>query len=670
MGHTYLGLVFVSVPGLLTAQNTCDSAVPIVPGTYQVAAVDGTEPPTPRCVTPTVVGEHGEWYTYTPAQDGSLLVSSDFSANVGIDTRLHVYTGTCGALQCVAGDDDSGLGNLARVLFNVEGGVTYRIAWDDGWSSSGFTFRVADSLALEYDIPFTTGTINPIGGLVRGVLDMNNDGLDDVVAIQSITNLGISTSATIHYQQATGGFQATMYDLDSLPNRPVWSFCAGDLDANGHNDMLFAGTANVSLVFSNATGTGFDRDTTFAQYVFCQRSNLVDIDNDGGLDAFVCHDVQPNVRMMNNGDGTFTFIQGGLGDTPNGGNYGSIWTDFDNDGDVDLYLSKCRGNNPASINQLHRNNGNGTFTDVAPQFNMDQIQQNWSSAFGDFDNDGDMDALVGVSADYTGWHELMRNDGSTFTDVTVGSGYDLFGGMSIQHITHDFDNDGWLDIMGGGGVIMRNNHDMTFTPNVVGFDVGAVGDLNNDRYLDMLRDNTVRYNAGAGNNWLRVMPVGTISNRNAIGARVTITTPSGQQIREIRSGDGFTFMNSLAAHFGLGQDQQVLSVTVRFPSGIINTVNDPPINGTITVVEESSTGILASPVKSLRLYPVPVSDKLWLAGQDAGWTEALIMDAQGRWVAGYPAGRDGMDVSHLAPGHYVLRAIVRGERVSLPFVKE
>lgn len=71
MGRTYLGLVWMAIPGLVTAQNTCTTALPIVPGTYMVTVVDGLEPPAPLCVTPTVVAEHGEWYTYTPAQDGS-----------------------------------------------------------------------------------------------------------------------------------------------------------------------------------------------------------------------------------------------------------------------------------------------------------------------------------------------------------------------------------------------------------------------------------------------------------------------------------------------------------------------------------------------------------------------------------------------------------------------
>jgi len=109
---------------------------------------------------------------------------------------------------------------------------------------------------------------------------------------------------------------------------------------------------------------------------------MVDFDNDGDLDAFVCHDVEPNVYYINNGtlndDGTpnMTFVQGGLGDTVNGGNYGSIWVDYDNDHDMDLFIAKCRGgSSSANINQLHKNNGNGVFEEIGSSVNLaDNVQ--------------------------------------------------------------------------------------------------------------------------------------------------------------------------------------------------------------------------------------------------------------------------------------------------------
>src|SRR5690606_11032842 len=158
---------------------------------------------------------------------------------------------------------------------------------------------------------------------------------------------------------------------------------------------------------------------------------------------FICHDVQPNVYFLNNGTGGYELEQGGLGDHPDGGNYGSIWVDYDNDGDADLFIAKCRGGgSSAGMNELHRNDGVDGFTEVAclntNTSGMADMLQTWSSAWADYDNDGDMDALVGASSNSNGLHKLMVNNGDgTFSDVTANSGYDTFSSLNIEHIAHD-----------------------------------------------------------------------------------------------------------------------------------------------------------------------------------------------------------------------------------------
>src|SRR5690606_1306531 len=118
-----------------------------------------------------------------------------------------------------------------------------------------------------------------------------------------------------------------------------------DIDGNGYNDLLYAAGNGVSFVKANNDGTTYSQSDVTTAYVFSQRSNFVDINNDGHLDAFVCHDVQPNVYFINNGsgvNGSLTYYQGpsaivpnGLGIHPNGGNYGTVWVDYDNDRDID-----------------------------------------------------------------------------------------------------------------------------------------------------------------------------------------------------------------------------------------------------------------------------------------------------------------------------------------------
>jgi hypothetical protein len=264
----------------------------------------------------------------------------------------------------------------------------------------------------------------------------------------------------------------------------------------------------------------------------------------------------------------------------------------------------------------------------------------------------------------------MRNDGTTFTDVTAGSGYDMFQGTNIEHITHDFNNDGFLDIMGGGSAILINNGDMTFTPNPVGFDVCPVGDLNNDGYLDIMTSGTARINEGGDNNWIRIIPVGTVSNRNAIGARITITTTSGTQIREIRSGDGFRYMSHLAAHFGLGQDTEVLEVRVRFPSGIVNTIPGPEINSTLTIVEEITTDVAEAMPRTLVLFPVPTTDILFISGDYTANAPVRVYDVEGKLVAQLAVNGNHLSVGSLSPGLYVLEVQTPGGPVQRSFAKE
>ncbi|MBK9512306.1 MAG: VCBS repeat-containing protein [Flavobacteriales bacterium] len=643
------------------AQNDCATAIPITVGTYVVDTVDGAQIPLPVCATGGNTATNGEWYTYTPSEDRSLTVTTDLPENLDLDTRFHVYTGTCGNLVCYDGDDDAGSGYLSYALFNVLAGVTYTIAFDDRWDADGFTFQLIEGEPFLEAVTFTTQSLSTQGS-VRAIVDMDSDGLDDVVSVTT-------SNININYQLAGGGFNTVNLPNDTVANSPSWSLCAGDLDGNGRMDLLYGGGSGVTLMFANENSTAFS-DSSYAQYVFCQRTNMVDINNDGHLDAFLCHDVAPNVYLMNDGEGQFIWNQGGLGDTQGGGNYGSIWTDFDNDGDQDMFIAKCRGGNPVvSTNQLHRNNGDGTFTEVAALFNLADPMQTWSSAWGDFDNDGDMDALVGASSFAAGGHKLMRNDGTTFTDITAGSGWDEFLGTSIEHITHDFNNDGWLDVMSGSGTIMINQGGMVFEANPVGFDVGAVGDLNDDGALDLMNSSTARINNGNSNNWLRIRTVGTVSNPNGIGARIILTTASGQQIRDVRSGDGFRYMSTITAHFGLGTDEEVLQVEVRWPSGIVNVLTDVDINTTMTIVEEISTDVRESILSEVLVYPVPANDVIQVTGSGVTQAPVRVFNAAGGLVLQGTLSGERLDVSTLSSGFYLLEVGTAAGAVRRSFTK-
>jgi hypothetical protein len=636
-------------------QNSCATAQTITTGTYTVAVVDG-DAPTQIC-TGGQIAQHGEWYRFYSDTVQALTVSTDLPANTGGDTRVQIYTGTCGALTCVGGDDDSGSGYLSYALVNATANTWYYIVFDDRWSAAGFQFEVSTATGPAPGTgPVFTQQSLPVNPLA--VVDMNGDGLDDLVA-------PAGTSVTLGFQQQAGGFTVNTLPTPPAMHSPSWSMCVGDIDGNGKNDLMYGGGSGVAFMMMNDEGTAFTQQG-FAQYIFSQRTNMVDINNDGRLDAFVCHDVDANVRFMNQGNGVLQLIQGGTGSTC--GNYGSLWTDVNNDGLMDLFVAKC-GCDPVDI--LMINEGNQVFTSIAAANGFADNHQSWSSAWGDFDNDGDMDVLVGSSSSNV--HKLMRNNGDgTFTNVTAGSGFHNFSGSSIEWTTHDFDNDGNLDIMGGGKLMMGNG-DMTFNPATGAFTNGPVGDLNNDGFLDYTNGGTGMINAGNANHWLRVVPRGVISNTNGIGARIEVVTASGTRIREIRSGDGFRYMSSLYAHFGLGADTHIDEVVIRWPSGIVQHLFDLDVDQTIFVTESSTVGVEDVAAEApFTLHPNPVRDHLRWSGPDALLNQPFeVIDAAGRMVMLGTLSTGSIDVSGLKVGTYTLQVVGTDDKaMQQRFVKQ
>lgn len=639
-----------------SAQNTCSSALTITAGTHTVDAVNGPEIPVPICANTGPGALHTEWFLYTPADDYTLTVNTDLPQNAGGDTRLHIYTGNCGALSCVGGGDDQGTVLLASISVQVSGGSTYRIAFDDRWSAAGFDFQLVEGPPVVTEFGFTTQTLP--NGNSECVVDMDGDRLDDIVYTDAST-------ISIAHQLAGGGFQVQNITTPPADNTASWSIAAGDIDGNGYMDLLYGGGSGATFMKANANGTAYT-EISFAEYIFCQRTNFVDINADGALDAFSCHDVDANVAFINDGAGNLVFGQGGYGETC--GNYGSIWVDYDDDGDVDLFVAKC-GCDPVDI--LMRNNGDGTFTDVAPSLGLADSHQSWSSAWGDYDNDGDQDVLIGSSGSPT--HKLMRNDGGTFEDVTLGSGFDTFGGTSTQWATHDFNNDGYLDILGGGALMMGDG-DFNFTPssaNAPGN--GAVGDLNNDGFLDIVSWSSLYMNTGSSNNYLRINLVGVQSNRNGIGARIELQTSMGILSREIRSGDAFSTMSSLMAHFGLGALTNVETITVRWPSGIVDVLSNPTINTTMDIVEGTTSVGVDEPVAAVAftVFPNPAVDVLTIAvGTSTAKGVARVTDLSGKEVLRSTLDQGRLDVSTLTNGIYFVEVPANGAVLTTRFTKQ
>lgn len=659
------------------AQDTCSTALNITVGTYTVASVNGSEVPSPICAPNGTGANAGEWYAYTPTEDHGVTVTSDLVQNTGGDTRVHIYNGSCGTLNCVAGDDDSGVivsgsgtSYLSVVQFEATAGTTYYIAFDNKWSSNGFDFELIESDPLPPSVfSFTTVSLPTSGPFGQAVVDMNGDYLDDVVTVSS-------SNINLQLQQSGGGFTALNIPTANADWTPDWSIAVGDYNADGFNDLLYAAWGGVTFMRSN--GSMSYTKQTFNDYVASQRSNFIDLNNDGHLDAFVCHDVAPSVYYINDGNGNLTFYQSSTSGAPyelanysSGGNYGSIWIDYDNDRNMDMFIAKCGGAFPRYVNQMHHNTGT-TYIENAAAIGLDDDDQTWSSAWGDFDNDGDMDVFIGASS---GPHVLKMNNGAagsySFTDITASSGVSALTATSREHVTFDFDNDGYLDIVSGGN-ILKNNGDMTFTLEANVFSgSGSYGDLNNDGFIDARRGSNIYLNDGNSNHWITITTVGTASNINGIGARVELYSPMGMQIRDVRSGDGFEFMNTLNTHFGLGSDTSISSMVIYWPSGIIDTYTNPTIDSHIIATEGETLSIEDETLVSTIIHPNPAKNTLFIeAPVDLTGKIATVFDLNGKKVLNTKLENNSLDVSHLGSGMYILRIEERGKTITRKFIKE
>ncbi len=436
-----------------------------------------------------------------------------------------------------------------------------------------------------------------------GFEDINGDLKDDLFLLDEGEKL------KTFYQQAPGEpFEFTDHlQISSLGD---WSFISGDLDNDGIPEIVCSGLEDGSQ-FLKFDGYRYNTEYNAGSGdIFAQNSNLADLNNDGFLDFFVCNDDGENLMFVNNGNGGM--IQTKLIDFQTSptddmsGNYTSIFTDIDDDDDLDLYIGKCKGGvtdptDPRRVNTLYINNGDGTYTEKAEEFGLNTGAQSWSVDAGDVDNDGDPDIII---ANHDRAHDLMINNGNGHFDrmTLAPDGYKSF---AFQSFFCDFDNNGWLDIFitDPSATFILFNDEMSFTRrDLLGSGrkafSGATGDLNSDGFPDLylgfansfqspsLMADKVLLNESNSNNYLDINLIGSESNRDAVGAKVILYQNEKMQTREILAGKSYGIMNSTVVHFGLGKTTEVDSIKIKWPSGIEIIIDDvSEINTLLSVTE-------------------------------------------------------------------------------------
>ena len=300
------------------------------------------------------------------------------------------------------------------------------------------------------------------------------------------------------------------------------------------------------------------------QYIECA---FADYNNDGFPDIFCTVSESNNssndMLLKNNGDGTFSDVTSQAGILPLNNGRAICFGDYDNDGDLDLFIS--RGGDEFPVKQtLYRNNGDGTFTDVTDQAGVGVVVNNRAAAWGDYDNDGYLDLYIvnsGSDPEGKGANYLFRsNRNGTFTDVASSAGVqDLVVNRGRGCAWGDYDNDGFLDLFVTNG---ESNTQYELGPQVL------------------------YHNKGNGNKWLKIKLVGTTSNRQGLGVKITAQIGRRTQYREANGASGhFLSQGAGPVHFGLGKATVVDQLTVKWPSGVSQVLTGVSANQEITVTE-------------------------------------------------------------------------------------
>ncbi len=489
--------------------------------------------------------------------------------------------------------------------------------------------KIAVSQVTFTDVTNSANVGNNSRGMGAAWGDYNNDGFLDLY-VSNYNDVNV-----LYKNNGDGTFSNVASSAGVNDDSTGIDIAWGDYNNDGLLDIYLvndvgAGYGAKNLLYKNNgdgtfTNVADEAGVSSRGYGLC--AAWADYDNDGLLDLYVTNNAhsifcngQSNKLYKNKGDGTFDDVTETAAVGEAGNSMGAAWSDYDNDGDLDLcvinfaspFLDPPEGN--PSV--LYRNNNDGTFTNVTSASGIEHIDGGHGVTWGDYDNDGDMDFYIANNSatlstspplSSLGKNVLYRNNNDgTFTDVTDEAG--VGSTLTSTEVTWvDYDNDGDIDlhVVNGGiqgnqsSILYENNGDGTFSDiaSIAGIQntgpgEGATwGDYDNDGDMDLYvvnynQSNKLYRNNGDSNHWIIIKTVGTTSNRAGIGARIEVTTGTSTQVREVDGGSGFCSQDSLWVHFGLGSNETIDTLEIRWPSGKVQTLFDVTVDQILAITEE------------------------------------------------------------------------------------
>ncbi|MCC7263901.1 MAG: CRTAC1 family protein [Candidatus Latescibacteria bacterium] len=485
-------------------------------------------------------------------------------------------------------------------------------------------------------------------GSGAGFFDSDSDGDLDLFLVNGLFPGGDrrpQASDALYRNEGQGRFAEVTAAAGITDGGYGMGCAAADYDNDGDQDLYVTNYGPNALYRNGGQGrfTEVAQRAGVADPRWSVACSWLDYDNDGQLDLFVANYLafdpqdpqerslaslhegyraypgprdyadQPDALYRNLGDGRFAEVTAAAGIHSGGKGMGSLATDYDGDGDVDLFVANDR-----TPKQLYRNDG-GHFTETALWAGVAFDESgNTSGAMGvdagDYDGDGRMDLFV--TNFVFEYNSLYRNLGQgAFADVTQAAGLAL---PSYQYVGwgtgfFDYDNDGWLDLFVANGHVHEDmdllSESISFgQPNQLFHNEGqgaytevsgqsgppflvarssrgaAFGDYDDDGDLDLVVINVggpaelLRNDGGNREHWVRVSLQGAAGNRDALGARVRLSAGPLRLVREVRAGGSYCSQNDLRLHFGLCGKTHIDSLEVRWPGGRVETFAGLPVD--------------------------------------------------------------------------------------------
>jgi tetratricopeptide (TPR) repeat protein/peroxiredoxin len=570
------------------------------------------------------------------------------------------------------------------------------------------------------------------------VADIDNDGFDDLYVCQPA---GLPNR--LYRNRGDGTFEdiTEASGLGVLENTACALFA--DFNNDGRQDVIIVRNTGPLLFLNEGQGKFREKPDAFQfanppQGTFTGAA-VADYDRDGWLDIYFClyayyqgtgqykyptpyHDAEngpPNFLFRNNRDGTFSDVTAKSGLDQNNTRYSFCcgWNDYNNDGWPDLYVVNDFGRK-----NLYRNNGDGTFTDVAAKEGAEDVGAGMSVSWVDYDNDGKADLCVGnmwtaaglrvsgqdifkkdSSSDVRALYQkhamgnsLLHRGSNKFDDVTQSAGVRM-GRWAWSSDAFDFDHDGFPDLYIANGmvsglsridlnsffwrqvvanspdeanaalpyeqgwnainelirsdgtwsgyernVLYANHRDGTFSDvsAVLGLDLledgrsFALADFDRDGRLEIALKNRNAPQLRLLKNVAQTLPPsiafhlqGTKSNRDAIGAVITIESAAGKQTKSVQAGSGFLSQHTKEIFFGLGDTKGPIHASIRWPSGLVQDLSDLPINHRVWIIEGEKTSRMETfiPAKAQSSSPASLNEAGSLPARAETWLLAPVL---------------------------------------------